>query len=89
MNLLKRWVALDTGRSDIRIELAELLYAKGKKKDAAKLVADAVRLDPSNERARQLLRMVHESDKNAPYRKSSKKKTSSALRNECKPVSDS
>jgi predicted Zn-dependent protease len=75
---LKRWVAQDSKRSDIRIELGTLLLAKGRKKDALNVLFEAVRIDPSNQRARQLLAKAQQED-GASLHKPSRKKTGSAL----------
>lgn len=75
---LKRWVAQDSKRSDIRIELGTLLLAKGRKKDALNVLFEAVRIDPSNQRARQLLAKAQQED-GASIHKPSRKKSGSAL----------
>ena len=74
--LLKRWVALDKKRVDIRIELGASCITRGKSKDAIKLLKEALLLNPSNESARQLLLKAQKVDdkKRAPRKTPAKKK---------------
>jgi tetratricopeptide (TPR) repeat protein len=53
--LLKRWIDLDRKRSDIRVEFGLLLIDRKKSREAIEVLTEALRLDPSNGKARQLL----------------------------------
>ena len=78
IGVLKRWVSLDEKRSDIRVELGELYLAKGKRKDALKILSEAVRIDPSDQRARRLLSKAQK-EEGVSTSKSSRKKSGSAF----------
>jgi tetratricopeptide (TPR) repeat protein len=79
--LLKRWVALDKKRVDIRIELGSSFIARGKSKDAIKILEEALHLNPSNKSARQLLAKAQKMDnKKRSPRKSPVKKKNRAVK---------